>query len=250
LTPEELTDRARNQRLFYEGSVFKDSTGRIVSTEDFLALYHHTHTTDYYADTAGIVRERVIRRVTRGDVALWLKMKQALDEGPIFTLLPIDCSTIKDMLQQVYEKDQGNRKNYAVQDPKIDHENQQKVISIIEKCGFPSAEQAGLSGVNTVFLIIQHASLKQQEKYFTYIQQSAARGDIGWSAVAMMEDRILMGKGRKQKYGSQVTKVGDGPWQLYPVEDPMHVNQRRAQAGLGPIEEYLANFDIVFSLQE
>jgi hypothetical protein len=173
-------------------------------------------------------------------------MKEAFNEGPKINLIPVDCSQMKPILQEVYEKDQKNRTNLAVHNSETDFENQQQVISLIEACGFPSSEQAGVAGIFTIFLVIQHASLKVQEKYFPLIKQSADRGDLGRSSVAMMEDRILIGKGLKQKYGSQVTRKGNGPWQLLPVEDPVNLNKRRAQVGLGPIEEYLSSFNIQY----
>jgi hypothetical protein len=63
-----------------------------------------------------------------------------------------------------------------------------------------------------------------------------------------MEDRMLMDKGEKQKYGSQVRKSnGSDKWSLHPpIQDPENVNKRRAEVGLEPIEEYLKHFGIEY----
>ena len=152
------------------------------------------------------------------------------------------------MLEEVYRKDQEIRKDNAIPDPGIDRENQQIVVSIIEKCGFPSSEIHGNTSVQAAFLVIQHAGKTLREKYFPLIKESAEKGDLRWSTVALMEDRMLMDRGEKQKYGSQVTKnQASGKWELYPVEDPAKVNKRRAEIGLGPIEEYLSRWDIEFN---
>lgn len=132
--------------------------------------------------------------------------------------------------------------------PDIDRENQQTVVSIIEKCGFPTIKEHGYKSVEAVFLVIQHAGKNLREKYFPLIKKSADQGELQWSTVALMEDRMLMDRGEKQKYGSQVRKDnGNEEWSLYPIQDPENVNKRRAEVGLGPIEEYLRHFGIEYS---
>ena len=62
-----------------------------------------------------------------------------------------------------------------------------------------------------------------------------------------MEDRMLMDKGEKQKYGSQLRMDNEsGEWELWPIEDPEKVNNRRAEVGLEPIEEYVRHFGIEY----
>jgi uncharacterized protein YqgV (UPF0045/DUF77 family) len=250
LTQHELMEKARNQTFYPDSIVYKDSLGKVVSKDDFFQLDFTTYTTDQYADSHDRVREIVIRRATKEDMELRSKLQAAYEEGPTLTLLEVDCTKIKEILAEVVEKDQANRQNNQVIDVKIDHQNQEQVISIIEKCGFPSSQNVGLSGINTIFLVIQHASMKLREKYFPLIKQSADRGELSWSSVALMEDRMLMDKGQKQKYGSQVTKKGNGTWMVHPIDDLVNVNKRRAQVGLGPIDEYLAQWNIEFKPQK
>ena len=64
-------------------------------------------------------------------------------------------------------------------------------------------------------------------------------------SLALLEDRILMRTGKKQKYGSQVT-CPNGVCDVYPIEDPDNVNKRRASVGLEPIEDYLMRFGIEY----
>ncbi|MDQ3394850.1 MAG: hypothetical protein M3512_12165 [Bacteroidota bacterium] len=66
-----------------------------------------------------------------------------------------------------------------------------------------------------------------------------------------MEDRMLMDRGEKQKYGSQVIKDnGSDEWTLYPIQDPENVNKMREKNGLGPLEEYLRHFGIENKIEE
>jgi hypothetical protein len=54
---------------------------------------------------------------------------------------------------------------------------------------------------------------------------------------AMLTDRVLIHAGKPQRYGTQFRDDGSG---LKPgeMEDPAHVDQRRASVGLGPLAEY------------
>ena len=93
--------------------------------------------------------------------------------------------------------------------------------------------------------MIMLLSMTDLRKYGRVVNEGAAL-----SAVALMEDRILMENGRKQKYGSQLRSQGDGPLLLYPVEDPEHVNERRAAMGLETIEAYLKRFGIDYKPEQ
>ena len=58
--------------------------------------------------------------------------------------------------------------------------------------------------------------------------------------LAYLEDRIRMRQGKPQCYGSQIVPDKEtGAWVLYPVEDPVNLDKRRAAVGLGPIQDYL-----------
>ena len=89
--------------------------------------------------------------------------------------------------------------------------------------------------MQAVFLVIQHASKELREKYFPLIKASAEKGELTLRVVAMMEDRMLMEKGKKQKYGTQLISYNDGPLRLHPIEDEANVNKRRAAMGMGTI---------------
>ncbi|MDQ3394851.1 MAG: hypothetical protein M3512_12170 [Bacteroidota bacterium] len=102
-------------------------------------------------------------------------MKEAFEVEEPVTIIDIDCSEIQKILEIVYETDQENRQGGSVENPDIDKENQQKVVSIIEKCGFPSVEKHGYKSVETVFLVIQHAGKGLREKYFSHIKKVLTR---------------------------------------------------------------------------
>jgi hypothetical protein len=68
--------------------------------------------------------------------------------------------------------------------------------------------------------------------------------------LALLEDRILMRQNKKQIYGSQIVREGNGPWSVYPIADPKNVDFRRAEVGLGPIADYLSQMGLTWDVEE
>ena len=234
-------------------TVFKDTMGNIIPREDLRSLDKEAYFGDPYVNSQNVVVEVVVRKSTQQDKDFKQRLGVAFEEkktneSESITLIDVDCSELKSILERVLKSDQETRTNGSGIDEGIDKENQQLVVSIIENCGFPTAEQHGSKSVEAVFLVIQHAGKKLRETYFPLIKQSAEKGDIPWNRVALMEDRMLMDKGEKQKYGSQLRKDhGSSEWEVWPIEDPENVNKRRAEVGLEPIEEYVRHFGIEYN---
>jgi hypothetical protein len=57
------------------------------------------------------------------------------------------------------------------------------------------------------------------------------------AAVATLEDRLRLGAGRKQIYGTQLLRAPDGALVPAPLEDPERVELRRDAAGLPPLAQ-------------
>jgi hypothetical protein len=251
LSDEEILEGYRSRNFIAEKTVFKDSLGNAISRDELLKINPDDFFGDYYVSSNNELIEVVIRKATGQDKALIEKMKIGFEEEEPITIIDIDCSEIKKTLETVYEADQRNRQGGSVENLENDKKNQQIVVSTIENCGFPTVEKHGYKSVEAVFLVLQHAGKSLREKYFPQIKKSADQGDLQWSIVALMEDRMLMDRGEKQKYGSQVLKKnGSDTWTLYPIQDPENVNKRRAEIGLQPIEEYLRHFGIEYKIDK
>lgn len=118
---------------------------------------------------------------------------------------------------------------------------------IIEEHGWPTISQVGKEASASAFLIIQHADLELQKKYFPLLKKAAGANDARKSDVAMLEDRILMREGKKQIYGSQLRTNSDtGKLELHPIEDEKNVDRRRASVDLPPLKEYLKHFKLEY----
>jgi hypothetical protein len=66
------------------------------------------------------------------------------------------------------------------------------------------------------------------------------------------EDRIATDKGELQLYGGQMKYYPETKsFNVWPVYDPVNIDKRRAEIGLGPIAGFLKNrFDFEWNLEE
>jgi hypothetical protein len=120
-----------------------------------------------------------------------------------------------------------------------DKEHALKLSPIIEKYGWPKTTIFGSEAAMAAFLVIQHADLDLQKKYFPLLEAAAREKEASWECVALMMDRILVREGKEQMYGTQLHSMNGSPLAFYPIFDAPNVNKRRAEMGMGTIEEYL-----------
>lgn len=121
---------------------------------------------------------------------------------------------------------------------------------ILDERGWLGEDVVGGKGNSTLFLVIQHSDQATQEKYLPMMREAVARGNARASSLALLEDRVALGQGRRQTYGSQIgIDPGSGEQCLSPLEDPDHVDDRRAAVGLQPLADYLKLFGMSWDLE-
>lgn len=130
----------------------------------------------------------------------------------------------------------------------LDARNIARLEEVIKQHGWPGKSLVGEEASKAAFLILQHSDLTRQEKYLPILKKAARKGDARPADVAMLDDRILVGRGKKQIYGTQLQSNPDtgGKMVLAPIENEEHVDQRRASVGLMPLKEYLKHFGIEY----
>jgi hypothetical protein len=79
------------------------------------------------------------------------------------------------------------------------------------------------------------------------LERAVQKGDARGSNLALLVDRIQMGNGRPQVYGSQVVFI-NGVYSVYKIKDEQNVDKRRAAMGMQPLEEYLKSWNIDYKL--
>ncbi|MCG8410259.1 MAG: hypothetical protein MI739_03135, partial [Bacteroidales bacterium] len=128
---------------------------------------------------------------------------------------------------------------------------------IIKKYGWPTYTMVGKESAEAIFLIFQHAEFKYLKKYLPLLKKAAFAGEASKKHYAMMYDRYLMYDGKKQCYGTQLTRSSSGinpdgspKWGklvFHPIENPETINQRRAEMGMTTIEKEAKKWKIEYN---
>ena len=120
-----------------------------------------------------------------------------------------------------------------------------RVRAIIRRYGYPGKTLVGTPTNGAAFYVIQHSNSIPQ--YLPLIKQAADKGELPFRLYAMMLDRQLMYTGKPQLYGTQGCGYNGQPPFIWPVEDPVHVNERRKKAGFDlTVEQNAQRMDIPY----
>lgn len=251
LSDAELIERAKQKKFpDIETLVFKNEKGEILDLDSIQKIQNPDEwTTDSYVDENGNLKELILRRATAEDKKLQERIQKAFDYQPPIELVDIDCAQKQEILQDVFDSDQSMRTNGGNINPKIDHQNLTTVISLIEKCGMPTLDEVDDIQMSAIWVVFQHGDNANRKKYLPLLEQSAKKGDLKATQIAMMKDRTLMMDGEPQVYGTQLTKKG-GEWVLYELANPETVNKRRMEMGFGPLQDYLQRWEIEFKVEQ
>lgn len=169
-----------------------------------------------------------------------------------------------DKLDTIYEDDQNCRAKFEFALKKykenskefqqikrecmrIDSINQIKISKILDNRGWLGKDVIGSKGNLTLFLILQHAdnNINMQLKYLPLLKKAVLNGKANPEHFAMFEDRIRINQGKKQIYGTQIGKdKKTGKYFVEPLEDPLNVDKRRKEVGLGNIADYVKQWGI------
>jgi hypothetical protein len=126
-----------------------------------------------------------------------------------------------------------------------------KVTEILDKYGWVGVDKVGGQANQTLFLVIQHSDLKTQQKYLPMMREAVKNNNASSSSLALLEDRVALGEGKKQIYGSQIGYDNETNTEyVLPLEDPDNVDKRRATVGLGPLADYVKRWNIIWNIEE
>lgn len=131
------------------------------------------------------------------------------------------------------------------EDPEGDAARTERLKQIIEEYGWPTFDLVGRDGANAAWLIAQHSDLDPQfqESALELIKEAAANGQASPGNVAYLTDRVAVGKGEPQTYGTQITCKGPKAKPATPIRNRANVDVRRKRAGLDPLADYFAEMD-------
>lgn len=121
-----------------------------------------------------------------------------------------------------------------------------RLTEIMGEYGWPTAELVGEDAARAAWLIAQHADrqLDVQRRALRLMERAVAAGSASARDLAFLRDRTRVNEGREQIYGTQIAGVRDGSPIPWPCEDPERMDERRAEVGIPPFDEYVAQFPV------
>ncbi|WP_396597038.1 BT_3928 family protein [Dokdonia sp. R86516] len=120
----------------------------------------------------------------------------------------------------------------------LDSINLERIEYTLKTKGYPGKSIVGEPTNTAAWYVIQHNPDKIP-MYIETIKKAGQDGELPYRLVAMMEDRLLMGNGEPQIYGTQGATYPNMADFIWPIADPQDVNERRAAAGFPQtIEQY------------
>ncbi len=140
--------------------------------------------------------------------------------------------------QRIYEQ------NHAI--------NEKVVRDILDNSGWPEKHVVGERGNLTICNVLQHSANEVRIKYLPMMKAAVLAGQLHPRFLVRAEDRIATEAGELQIYGGQMKYYPEtASFNVWPVYDPANINKRRAEIGLGTIEEHLRErFDFEWNLEE
>lgn len=131
----------------------------------------------------------------------------------------------------------------------VDQRNTARLKEIVREHGWPTFSLVGEAGAHDAWLIVQHADFDRgfQKSCLTLMKAALQAKQVAARDVAYLEDRVRVGEGRPQLYGTQFRSVAGGGWEPAPIEDPESVDVRRKEIGLESMAEYRAKIEKVYA---
>lgn len=127
---------------------------------------------------------------------------------------------------------------------RVDGENTERLRRILAEHGWPGKSLVGEQGAHDAWLIAQHADHDPvfQRQALDLLMEAVARGEARPRELAYLTDRVRVNEGREQVFGTQMRPDENGMPVPRPIEDPERLDERRAEVGLEPFDQYLRGF--------
>jgi hypothetical protein len=123
-----------------------------------------------------------------------------------------------------------------------DRARTERLAAIIDRHGWPTRSLVGVDGATAAWAVAQHSDLDPefQRRALTLMTAAAATGEADRGELAYLTDRVAANAGVPQTYGTQMGCTDGGSPRPVDVSDPDQLDRRRADAGLPPMADYLA----------
>lgn len=122
-------------------------------------------------------------------------------------------------------------------DSTIDENNTAYLQKTVTKSGWPRISDVGPEAARAAWLLVQHADHNPVfQAHCLELMKTLPKSEVVDQDVAYLEDRVRVGRGEPQLYGTQFMQVGD-TFEPQPIEDLENLERRRAAMGLEPFAD-------------
>ncbi len=136
-------------------------------------------------------------------------------------------------------KDGSLYEGYHPQMRTVHERNADRLAEIVAEQGWPGPDLVGAEAAHAAWLVAQHA-ISRPALMRSVLPLLTATSGVPPAQAAMMEDRICVFEGRKQRYGTAFDWDEQGEMSPHPIEEPDEVDRYRAEMGLRPLAEVTA----------
>lgn len=159
---------------------------------------------------------------------------------------------LRDELIEMLAADQADRLAGGSGGGGTDEERTERLAEIIAEHGWPSYSLVGEEAEDAAWAIAQHSDHDPgfQRLALRHLRAAVEADDASPGNLAYLTDRIAVGAGEPQTYGTQIGCGEEGPTPATPIADEATIDERRAEVGLPPLADYYAELEAICSEEE
>lgn len=147
------------------------------------------------------------------------------------------------------EKGKPDRPETVERMAKVDRENTRRMIELIRDIGWLSKARFDAETQLGAFLIVQHSgNMRLMRTVLPLVEKEAKRDPTLGQTYALLYDRVQLGLGRKQRYGTQTQTNADGSVSIGRLENPLRIDGWRREMGLGPLGDYVRSLGELYGV--
>lgn len=122
----------------------------------------------------------------------------------------------------------GRKVNAAIGDAiePVDQANVEALLKILPEDGWFTISEFGAEASEAAFHIVQHSDLTLRREMLPRLEPLAMSGEISGTDFAALFDRVAIGEGRPQRYGTQY-RCEQGKQASYPIESVERAEELR-----------------------
>ena len=126
---------------------------------------------------------------------------------------------------------------------KITDKNTKELKNIVKEHGWPTVALVGKKASYNAWLIAQHSNsdrtFQRKARGMLIKINKSNPGEINKAHIAYLTDRLLIARGKPQKFGTQFKFNKKGELKVRPIENRRSVDVWRRKYNLPPLKDYL-----------